>query len=271
MITNKKVLGFIVISLIFIPVMIFMIHGSIVYHNYNSYDEHMCEITIINYSNRLPMIHNLNHWIRCDSGGYTGCMKLYANNTSNSMIKNKYSINNLNGYFETDKECTFRYGNCETSVSIIIELIREMEFVKNNTLNHNLTCYYKKMNSDIYLNETYGLIFCLWIASVVILSLSVIILISRIVRVNEINQTSLLQWIENQNIQHEQIGPIEVPPKYDELSIRSNDDLLEQLPPSSISPLSLPPIEEYNEYIQDISTEHLSMDDPPVYFESLSI
>ena len=210
MVTNKKILGFIVISLIclliFIPVMIFMIHDSIEYHNYNSYDEHMCDITTIDYPNRLPMIHNLHHWIRCDSGGYTGCMKLYANDTSDSMIEKEYSMNDLNGNFETDKECTFRYGNCETSVSIIIELIREMEFMKNNTLNHNLTCYYKKINSDIYLNKTYGLIFSAWIASLVILSLSVLlILILWFKRVNERNHASLLQRVENQNIQHELI------------------------------------------------------------------
>ncbi len=222
MVMDKKILIYTIVSLIcyslFISATIYLINGSFEYHKYDQYKEYDCLITRIEYASRLPMIRALSGWIRCDSGGYTGCMKLYATNVSNEMIKKEYLMYGLGSSYDVDNDCTYRFGNCETSVTKLRTLINEMEFMNNQTLNTNITCYYRQMYADIYLSRKNGLIIGVWITSLIYI---IFVLLSAFIAKykKRIDRNQLLP-VQANNTQ--QSGIVEVPPKYDEISIASD-------------------------------------------------
>ena len=160
MITNNTLVFnilFMVAICFLIPAIVYIIYGSIEYHNYNIIKPYKCNITVIDYPKIIPSIHNKEGWIQCSNGGFDGCMKWYANDVSSLVIRKIYRMTYLDNAPSIDDHCTYRYGDCDSSLIVMRKLIQDMTAKQDQVLNTNVTCYYESLDSYIYLHKEHGM------------------------------------------------------------------------------------------------------------------
>lgn len=254
---------------------VIMIPGAIGFHKYQQLKENNCFINEIVYPTDYPTVTDHNDWLLCSNGGYTGCMKLYAFNLSYSVIKAKYEwIHLIHTNQEDNNPCTFRYGNCETSLTKMRMLIRSMSIKYNEVINTNKTCY--KYEDTIYLDRYRKP----EVVAIFVISLAILIICTIVVSVRAciIFDDRLIAERDRgiretrEHYAHRTPSNEQVPPKYDEISLRSTDPLEEYVQPPPIEEVETfveidepPPMEDYPAMVEISVDEPIPNEPPPEY------
>ena len=121
--------------------------------NYNDYKENTCNITRLEYPTQLPTENNTYGWTKCDCGRYcqawTTCIKLYSSIKPDLVIIDEY---------KRTEDCTFVDDRCRDGEDLryATEKLSEVQGIVNEYYNNEVTCYYDKDITKIYLDKDYS-------------------------------------------------------------------------------------------------------------------
>lgn len=174
-------------------------------NDFNSYTEHTCNITRVDYPTTMPEYGNHDNWVECNCGkrcvSLTPCINLYASIDPSLKIMNKYK----------DKEiCTIWNKDCldgedpRWTNQILNSSIEKAEEYINSTV----TCYYNKDITAIYLkkelNKLYLTLACfvllLWFSCLVVVIFTTISKINK--QIEEREKIKKSEDEDNPNIVH---------------------------------------------------------------------
>lgn len=282
----KNNLIFFTLSVASIAIVV-LIPGAIEFHKFQQLKQKKCFINELVYPTDYPTVTDHNGWLPCSNGGYTGCMKLYTLNLSDSAIKEKYEWKHLFANDQNDDDpCTFQYGNCETSLTRLRSLINVMSIKYNEVINTNTTCY--KYEDTIYLNRYRSPeVVAIFVISLAILMICTVVVMIRVFINYEDQLIAERQRIEDEIVEaHYAHGdpsnePVQVPPKYDEISLRSTDPLEDHAQPPPIEEVETvieideplpppPPVEDYPTIVETSIDESFPNEPPPEYHRNES-
>lgn len=130
---------------------VFLSITSIDYSRNNVLEEHICEVTRVDYPTTLPIIGDVSNWQECDCGkrcmAWGPTVSLYTN-VSNQVVHTDVRVNYEINFTFFNYTCP--NGEDARYTQIYLENVRSIAMSYINT---TIPCYYSELNSNVYLNK----------------------------------------------------------------------------------------------------------------------
>lgn len=173
-INNSSVYGCCILTTIMLFICVFVSIIPLIY--YYNLDQGMCNVTKVEYPEKLPTTNNTNNWLRCDCGlkcrSWTPCIKIFVNN-DDSFILNDHSSSKL---------CTFYDNSCLNGDNVIVlqEQLRLSIIRSKSYINQTISCYYGDFNDNYYLNNNLdsSIVYTCLLFTIILIIITVILSIS---------------------------------------------------------------------------------------------
>ena len=141
----------IVLSLVSLFLVVYLTITAVDYSKNIYLNEHICEITRVDYPTRFPTIGDTTNWMECDCGkrcnAWGPAISLYTNVSDRNIVTSVRVNANLN-YTFFNTSCP--NGEDVRYTQIYMENARDIAMSYINT---TIPCFYRELNSSVYLNK----------------------------------------------------------------------------------------------------------------------